>query len=96
MEAMACMIFALTLAVLGWFAFGCRRRLWGILAALGSLAAETGCGYFYPDMLRNSGKPTYLLGWSFQPAVPVLLGVLALTSIACVLVCAAKRKRLEY
>ena len=46
--------------------------------------------YFWRNMLLQNGKDPALLGFHAYPAVPIILGLLALLALACLLAAAAQ------
>ena len=64
-----------------------KKKIYKVIAGLAFMAVcLTGCtGYQWKRMLAESGKNTALLGFERYPAVPVILGILALSAAGCIL-----------
>ena len=85
METMMFGLFSVTLVISAIGCLGCRKPVSGFICSIAAMVCVCLTGYFWREMLINSGKNPALLGFERYPAALVILVVLflgALTTLA--------------
>ena len=81
MEAMIFGLCLFTCDVNVFLLLSYKKSLFAALSGLLSLALTGVTAYFFRQLLLSSGKDAALLGFRQYPAVPILLGLLALAAL---------------
>ena len=86
METMALGFFALTTLIISICCLYSKKPMFGLVGTVVSAALTFLTGYYWKEMLIDSGKDTALLGFNSYPAAPIILAVLLLTAFVVMIV----------